>query len=238
MIDPAALKCNLCLCDNTFLLLLNYICLLHFPYLTLPVNPGKTPTRTVCKTVKGHCPGFAWIKLAFFIETHMMLCFGFLVKCTIWIVVEWYLYGDKDFFYLFCCPDNEEARSWKEHSRTANPTDQRNIPQHMRSCSAIETGVWKEKWGRSSDCIFLPKKLLLYNDPCFPGGVWTSACWWETVNEFLDLLLFTCMAFSLSIKLSLPQPMSSLTFMFSVFSLILSGESKQMAVWYLADCPS
>lgn len=43
------------------------------------------------------------------------------------------------------------------------------------------------------------------------------------------------MAFALPSELSLSQPMSSHTFIFSVLS-ISPGESKQVAVWYLVAC--
>lgn len=54
--------------------------------------------------------------------------------------------------------------------------------QHMK-CEKKKEGV--EVWNKG---ICIPKLLLRVMEPCFSGGGWTSACPWEAVNEFLDLL--------------------------------------------------
>jgi len=45
--------------------------------------------------------------------------------------------------------------------------DQRDIPCHMMSCSAMKPG--RGQWDIQSDGVYLPKLPLHVVEPCFPG---------------------------------------------------------------------
>jgi len=62
---------------------------------------------------------------------------------------------------------------------------------HTLCCPTQQQKLWgSRRKGRDvwSYGVCLPKELLHIREPCFPGDGWTSACWWEAVNEFLGLI--------------------------------------------------
>lgn len=74
------------------------------------------------------------------------------------------------------------------HLGQLTPSDQRDIPDHIASCSAYKTG--KEGWREDvqSKVVFFPKTPLSVMEPCFSGDGWTPASPWEAVNAHLVLL--------------------------------------------------
>jgi len=55
-------------------------------------------------------------------------------------------------------------------ARTADPTDQRDIPCHMMSCSAHKAGGRRRKGGDTGVMVFVfPSKRWRVMKPCFPG---------------------------------------------------------------------
>ena len=63
------------------------------------------------------------------------------------------------------------TRSWERtQSGQLTPTDQRDIPDYMTACSAIERwGKKKEEGDVQSDGVCLPESPLHVMEPCFPG---------------------------------------------------------------------
>lgn len=81
------------------------------------------------------------------------------------------------------------ARSWRftrslegTQTRQLTQTDQRDIPYHVVSYSAIKSLVKKEEGQGYWDAIYFPKKPL--HGMSFHGNV----CWWEVANQFLVLI--------------------------------------------------
>ena len=97
------------------------------------------------------------IKLIFFIEVYMLLCFGFRVKTVVTpmflIVVEQCLYRAKD-VSAFCTalPLRRKrvgcSRSWEgTELEQLNQTGQKNVAYDIMSFSAVKAGVKKEEEG-------------------------------------------------------------------------------------------
>ena len=111
------------------------------------------------------------------------------------------------------------TRSWEATQLgQRTPTDQRDIPYHMTSCSAYRAGGRRRKGGDIwSDGICLPKSPLRVTEPCFPGDGWAPACRWEVVNEFLVLLCLRAQLFLylLNCLYLSPRVFSLLLFRFS-----------------------
>lgn len=100
------------------------------------------------------------------------------------------------------------------------PPDQRDVAFHPASCSAIRAGRRRRKeghleWCLSSQVTITGGGVLLSRDG------WSPACPWEVVNEFLILVLFAFIDFTLPIIFSLFKPNTFLTFTLLILFLIL-----------------
>lgn len=144
----------------------------------------------------------AGVEFVFFIVAHIMIYFGFVTRTVIthrclsycWAVLAQH----QGLFCFLRCPGSKDAGGAQETETgqarwpgQVTPSDQSDIPCHMTSCLAIKDGE-KEKGRQNiwSHGIYLPKLPLRMMEPCFSGSGWTSACWWEAVNEFLILFCF------------------------------------------------
>jgi len=168
--------------------------------------------------------GFDW-QLIFFIEAHMMLYFGFLMKIV--VITHWCLVTAEQFLHEVSGISSPRAalpvRScgcmwvWEgTASVQLTQAGHRDIPNHMASSSARTVGImkkgrWSEYW-----CLF-SRETAMHCEHCFLGGDWTSASQWEAVNEFLVLIcLCAQLLFYLVNYLYLnPQVLPLLPFWFS-----------------------
>lgn len=134
-------------------------------------------------------------------------------------VAEHYWHSIKVLFYFsffLLSSYSEEARGAQEHWRGHKQNSWSKLIKgifHNERCHTQQEKNWgKEKEGRNS-CVYilcLPKRLL--HVPCFMGNIWTSACQWETVDEFPVLLcLLTQLLFYLANFLSQPRSSCNLT---------------------------
>lgn len=107
------------------------------------------------------------------------------------------------------------VKSWEE-------TEPGHWPQWPEGCPALHDAVLSGKgWGKGGrrgdtwiDGVCLPQPALGVKEPCFPGSGWTPAHQWEVVNELLVLFGWQLLFY----LLSLPHPMSFLTFTLPVLS--------------------
>ena len=144
-------------------------------------------------------------------------------------------------FLLLTPPHQQEGwgctRTWEgTQLGQLTPTDQRDIPHHMASCSAYKAGGRRRKGGTFGVMAFV-----------FPIHRYT---WWSPA--FLEMaehlpangssewipcfVLLACTAFALPIKLSLTQPTCFLTFTLPILSLIPPGAGERAAGWCWAAC--
>ena len=110
---------------------------------------------------------FAGIELIFFIGASMRICFGFVLK-TVLIMQRCFRYHWAVLTQsqgLFCFSHHTPPASrlgvhkklGGDTARTADPTDQREIPCHMMSCSAYKAKGRRRKGDIKSDGTCLPK---------------------------------------------------------------------------------
>ena len=80
-------------------------------------------------------------------------------------------------------------RSWEgTQLGQLTPTDQRDIPYHMTSCSAIKVTRKERGEDVQSYGAHFPKWRLYMTKPCFPTSCCTSACQWDVLSQLLILL--------------------------------------------------
>lgn len=118
------------------------------------------------------CSGSAGVELIFLIAALMMLCFGFVLMIYSCLSYCWTASaccrGCIYFFFFF----------------------QLNVYSIVYGV-ALSNKSWGKEGGRRDVCgygVCLPKYPWGMLRPCFPGGGFASACWWETVNGFFHLL--------------------------------------------------
>lgn len=88
----------------------------------------------------------------------------------------------KDF--SVCPGSNEAGRERSQHSwpKLAKVCPiQQNIISVIKLGKRRRRGIYSEQWRLSS------QERLMCDELCSPESLWTSAWWWELVNEFLVL---------------------------------------------------
>ena len=112
------------------------------------------------------------------------------------------------------------------------PTDQRDIPDHMASCSAYKAGG-RRKRGHS-ELWHLPSQVTITRDGALLSWRWLNTCLPMGNSGWIPcFVLIVYVAFALPIKLPLSEPMSFLTFTLLILSLIPPGGSEWAAVCFL-----
>ena len=128
-------------------------------------------------------------ELVFFEVACVGLCFGFMVERVLitkaCLLLSSACTASRPFFLT---PPHQRVgwgctRSWEgTQLGQLTPTDQKDVPYHMMSHSAIKTGGRTKKGG-----MFRVMALRMMK-PCFPGDGQMPACQWEVVTELLILL--------------------------------------------------
>ena len=83
---------------------------------------------------------------------------------------------------------------------------------------------------------FIFQVTITCDEPCFPGSGWTSACWWEVLNEFLALICFCTKFLLYPVNRPDLNPSVLTLLIFPVLSSIPPGESERVAMLYWAAC--
>lgn len=116
--------------------------------------------------------GFGWDRVNFIPSSWygavFLICNGNILLITHWC--------------FRCCRAILTQDFSTSHTRTqlgqVTQADQRDIPWHMRLCSAIKDGGKKEELEGHLVWLSLSSQVTT-TEPCFPGNLWASACWWE-----------------------------------------------------------
>ena len=96
------------------------------------------------------------------------------------------------------------------------PTDQRDIPYHMMSCSAYKAGEEEGRGGYSEWCC-LSSQVSVTRDGALLSWRWLNACLPMGSSERIPCFVsLACTAFALPIRLSLSQSMR----WFLIFTLL------------------
>lgn len=192
--------------------------------------------------------GLTGIQSNYFIAAHSVLCFEFLFKTHQWFftIIEQYLHSVKffslpSFIFISKLPNTPVSRL-KVVRRLGAPqpgqqfqTDQWELPQHVMLCLGIKAHEMTEERDMLLIMAFVfPNSCNMWL--CFPGCRWTSAYWWDAVNEFLfwsnsiffSLLAFTCSLCFFSIKLSLCWSIILLTFFLFSLCSVEKGVRKRL----------
>ena len=143
----------------------------------------------------------AWIELIFFIVASMRLCFGFVLE-TVLIIQGcfrycWAVLTQSRPFLLLTPPHQRVGwgctRSWEgTQLGRLTPTDQRDIPYHMMSCSAYKAGRRRRKGGDTFGVMafVLPSNCQAWWSPAFlemAEHLPADGKWWMN-----SLLCFAC----------------------------------------------
>ena len=191
-------------------------------------------TSGKCTEMYGRVLALAGIELIFFIVVTMVFCIRFVLKAVL-IIQEFFSYCwavlTESMSFLLLTPSHQQVGwgytiSWEAtQPGQLTPTDQRDIPCHMMSCSACKAERRKRKWGTFEVNAFVfPSNHYMWWSPAFlVMAEQLSADGKQWINS---LFCFACMCgFALAIKLSLSQPLSFLIFTLLILSPIpLWGE--------------
>ena len=109
-------------------------------------------------------------------------------------------------------------------------TGQRLIPYHTTSCPAYKAGGRRRKGGTFGVmALVFPSNPYVRWSPAFLG--WLNSCLPTGRSERIPwFALLACMAFALSVKLSLSQPRSFLAFTLPILSPIPPGGASSCMV--------
>lgn len=125
--------------------------------------------------VVNHCAGSGWDEV-FFTTTCTVLCFWLVTKAVLitfqWFSCCWPVLAQPQRLLpipLSASLLREGKRLGGDRAGIADPTDQKDIPYPVTSCSATKLGRGSKIF-RSSHCT---------------ETSWTSVCWWEEVNDCL-----------------------------------------------------
>ena len=140
--------------------------------------------------------------------------------------------------FLLLTPPHQRAgwgctRSWEgTQLGQLTPTAQRDIPDHMTSCSAYKAGGRRGKAGTIGAMAFVfPSHRYAWWSPAFlEVAEHLPANGKRRMNSLFCFALLVRVAFALPIKLSLSQPTSFLTFTLPILSPIppVGGVSKRL----------
>lgn len=151
---------------------------------------------------KTHCVGFAWGELALFTASGMGLCSGAVMNTVLmhrhFLLLLSMPYIEPKPFLLFVLPLWWGSFGCMGGSEGMQPSqltlaDQKDIPDHMKSCSVYKLGGGGKR--RRDIWVYdvcLPRSTLHVVGPCSSGDGWTPVCTWEVLNQFLSLFLFAC----------------------------------------------
>ena len=115
------------------------------------------------------------------------------------------------------------------------PTDQRDIPDHVASCSVYKVGGRRKK-KEEGDIWSLSSQVIIMHDGALLSWGWLNTCLPMGGGELiLCFAWLVCSAFAFPVKLSLPQPTSFPAFTLLILSLIPLVGSEQTAAWGLVN---
>jgi len=142
--------------------------------------------------------------------------------------------------FLLLTPPHQQVgwecrRSW-EGTRLGQltPSDQRDSPYHMMSCSADKAGGRRRKRGNILSYGVLPSQVTVMHDGALLSWRWLNTCLPMGRSEWNPWFSFlTCTVFALLTETSLSQPRSFLTFTFLILFRFPPGGSERAAVWCL-----
>ena len=125
----------------------------------------------------------AGIELIFFVVAGMGLCFGFVLKTV--LIIQFSLLLSSAYTAsrppLLLTPPRHGAswgstRSWEgTQPGQLAPTDQRDIPHHTASCSAITPGERRRKGGHS-EIQHLSSQVTVRRDAALLSWRWLNTC--------------------------------------------------------------
>jgi len=100
--------------------------------------------------------------------------FRICAESSVLVTAEQCLHGIKAFSASYTTPPPSRLGVHKklggDTAGTTIPVDQRDIPDHTTSCSAMKSWGKRGEGGDTwSDGVCLPKQPLCVMEPCFPG---------------------------------------------------------------------